>query len=189
MFAKTFARPSAKLCLALPLPLVMGMGVGVAQLVVLCGCGQVLPAIEMQQPHAALIGLAPGNGRCAVGRSCRAPTLRILNACNASHCCRRRQLPQSAFHIAAGAHPLSPIPQRVESNYSHCHLLAGHVDIVSFIPFSLSLSTLFPLPSSLCQLFSLAFPFLTLSCDPTPRWIEPLFDNIITESSRCGLKN
>lgn len=52
-------------------------------------------------------------------------------------------------------------------------------------PFSLlSLSLSF-----LCQLFSLPFALLTLSCDPTPRWIEPLFDNIITESSRCGLKN
>lgn len=50
--------------------------------------------------------------------------------------------------------------------------------------FLLSLSLSF-----LCQLFSLPFPLLTLSCDPTPRWIEPLFDNIITESSRCGLKN
>lgn len=63
----------------------VGVGVAVAQSFVLCGCGQLLPAIEMQQPHAALIGLAPGNGCCVVGRSCRTPTLRILNACNASH--------------------------------------------------------------------------------------------------------
>lgn len=143
----------------------VGVGVAVAQSFVLCGCGQLLPAIEMQQPHAAVIGLAPGNGCCVVGRSCRTPTLRILNACNASHSRQWQTMAAKCVSYCCcccSAHPLSPIPSRIESNYSHCHLLAGHVDIVSFIPHPLPLS-LFSLSPSLS--FVNCFPF-PLPCLP-----------------------
>lgn len=98
--------------------------VGVAAVCEGVGVGVTIHCYEMQQPHAALIGIGPGpreSMRAQRGRklSCAyaAYTQRVQRCHRRRRCrrrCQRRQLPQSAFHIATAiaalVRPLSPIP-------------------------------------------------------------------------------